>query len=269
MDFTPREMMFVAAAREIKNGETVLTGAYWPILPSILAKKTHAPNAVFVFEGGIVCNWAPARIPLIATDPTIMSSAVMCGETLDALGMVVHGGWADVGFLSASSIDKYGNVNSTCIGDYLKPTIRLPGSGGASDIGSSAKRLIIILEQGQGRFLERVDFITTPGYLEGYDSREKTGLRPSGPNIVVTTMGVYRFEEGSREMYLDSYHQGVSIEEIKDSVDWDLKISSQIKETNPPTDRELKVLREEVDPHGMYLRDARLECFPLGQSAGF
>ena len=268
MDFTPREMMFIAAAREIKDGDTVLTGAYWPILPSMLAKKTHAPNAVFVFEGGIVSNWVPSRIPLIATDPTIMSSAVMCGETLDTLGMVVHGGWADVGFLSASSVDKYGNINSTCVGDYLKPTVRLPGSGGASDIASNAKRLIIILEQGQGRFQDKVDFITSPCYLEGGDSREKAGLRPSGPNVVVTTMGVYRFEEGSREMYLDSYHPGVSVEEIKNNVDWDLKISSQIKETNPPADMELKVLREEVDPHGMYLRDTRLEYFPLGPSAG-
>jgi glutaconate CoA-transferase subunit B len=261
MDFTHREMMIVAAAREIKDGETLLTGAYWPILPSVLAKKTHAPNAIFVFEGGVVCNWAPPRIPLIAHDPTNLSCAVMCGDLLDTLGMVVHGGWADVGFLSASAVDKYGNVNTTCMGDYLNPRVRLPGSGGASDIASSAKRVIIILEQSRERFPERVDFITTPGFLQGSDSRERAGLRPSGPNVVVTDLGVYRFEEDSKEMYLDSYHPGVSVDKIKDNVGWELKISPQVKETKPPSAWELKVLREEVDPMGMYLRDVRTQGF--------
>ena len=181
----------------------------------------------------------------------------MCGDTLDALGVIVHGGWADVGFLSASSVDRYGNVNSTCIGNYLKPRTRLPGSGGASDVGSSAKRLIVILEQRRDRFPEKVDFVTTPGFLQGLDSREKAGLRPSGPNVVVTTMGVFRFEEDSKEMYLDSYHPGVNVGEIRDNVGWELKISPRLKETKPPTDTELRILREEVDPQGMYLRDMR------------
>ena len=259
MDFTRREMMIVAAAREIKDGETLLTGAYWPILPSILAKKTHAPNATFVFEGGIICNWAPSRIPLIAHDPTNLSCATMCGDLLDALGLVVHGGWADVGFLSASLVDKYGNVNTTCVGDYLNPRVRLPGSGGASDVGSNARRVIIILEQSRDRFPERVDFITTPVFLQGSDSREKAGLKPSGPNVVVTDLGVFRFAEDSKEMYLDSYHHGVRVDEIKDNVGWELKISSQLKETSPPTTLELEVLREEVDPMGMYLKDNRLQ----------
>lgn len=265
MGFTPREMMVVAAAREIRDGEKVLTGAYWPILPSVLAKKTHAPSAIFVFEGGVVCNWAPARIPLIAHDPTILSCAVMCGDLLDALGMIVHGGWADVGCLSASSVDKYGNVNTTCVGDYLNPKVRLPGSGGASDIASGAKRVIIILEQSRDRFPERVDFITTPGFLQGSDSREKAGLRPSGPNVVVTDLGVFRFEEDSKEMYLDSYHPRVSVDEIKASVGWELKISAQLKETKPPSALELRVLREEVDPLGMYLKDVRTQGFISGQ----
>ena len=264
-DFTRREMMIVAAAREIKDGETLLTGAYWPILPSVLAKRTHAPNAIFVFEGGIICNWAPARIPLIAHDPTNLSCAIMCGDLLDTLGLVAHGGWADVGFLSASSVDKYGNVNTTCLGDYLNPKVRLPGSGGASDIASGAKRVIIILEQSRDRFTEKVDFITTPVFLQGSDSREKAGLRPSGPNVVVTDLGVFRFEKDSKEMYLDSYHPGVSVDEIKANVGWELKISPRLEETEPPTALELKVLREEVDPMGMYLRDVRLQGLISGQ----
>jgi len=265
MDFTRREMMIIAAAREIKDGEKLLTGAYWPILPSVLAKRTHAPNAVFVFEGGIICNWAPARIPLIAHDPTNLSSAILCGDLLDTLGLVVHGGWADVGLLSASLVDKYGNVDTTCVGDYLNPKVRLPGSGGASDIASGAKRVIIILEQSRDRFPEKVDFITTPVFLQGSDSREKAGLRPSGPNVVVTDLGIFRFEEDSKEMYLDSYHPGVSVDEIKANVGWELKTSPILKETEPPTAPELKVLREEVDPLGMYLRDVRLQGLISGQ----
>lgn len=258
MDITRREMMIIAAAREIKDGERVLTGAYWPILPSILAKKTHAPNAILIFEGGLICNKVPPRIPLIAHDPTLLSCAVMCGELFDTLGVIVHGGWADVGFLSASAVDKYGNINTTCLGDYLTPRIRLPGSGGASDIGCNAKRLVIILEHSLERFPERVDFITTPGFLQGSDSRQKRGLKPGGPSAVVTDLGVFRFEEGSKEMYLDSYHPGVSLDEIRANMGWKLKISSSLRETKPPTSQELKTLREEVDPLGMYLRDLRM-----------
>jgi len=259
MDFTRREMMVIAAAREIKDGETVITGTYWPILASLLAKKLHAPHSVLVFEGGIICNWAPTRTPLIAHDPAMLSCSVLCGDLFDTLGSVVHGGWADVGVLSASSVDKYGNINTTCIGDYLKPEVRLPGSGGASDIGASAKRLVIILEQTRGRFPEKVDFITTPGFLHGSNSRERAGLRHGGPCAVVTDLGVFRFSPVSKEMYLHSYHPGVHIEEIKANVGWQLKISPRLNETAPPTTQEIKVLREEIDPAGMYLRDARLD----------
>lgn len=257
MNVTPIEMMVVAAAREIIADEKVVTGTYLPILPALLAKRTHAPSISLIFEGGIFCKWSPPRLPLVATDPTLLSVSNLCGDTLDTLGLVVHGGWADVGLLSAASVDKYGNINTTCIGNYHKPSFRLPGSGGASDIGACAKRLIIILEQAIDRFPPRVDFITTPVFLQGSDSREKAGLRASGPNVVVTTMGIFRFEENSKEMYLDSRHPGVCVEEIKDNVGWDLKISPKLGETEAPTDIELRVLREEVDPEGMYLRDLR------------
>lgn len=269
MDFSRREMMIIAAAREIKDGERVLTGAYWPILPSLLAKKTHAPNAILIFEGGLVCDGTPPRIPLIAHDPTLLSCAVMCGELFDTLGAIVHGGWADVGFLSASAVDKYGNINTTCMGDYSKPKVRLPGSGGASDIGCSAKRLVIILEQSLERFPQRVDFITTPGFLRGSDSRERAGLRPGGPETVVTDLGVFRFEEEGKEMYLESYHPGVSIDEIRANVGWELKISPRLEETKAPSLRELRVLREEVDPLGMYLRGVRMEGLTSGKDRGW
>lgn len=258
---TPLEMMVIAAAREVRNGEVILTGTYFPILPAFLAKRTHAPDSIVAFEGGFICNRAPSRIPLAATDATLIPAAILSGDSLDVLGMLVHGGWADLGILSASAVDKYGNINTTCIGDYRSPSVRLPGSGGASDVGSSAKRLIVVLEQRRDRFVEKVNFITTPGYLQGGNSREKAGLRPSGPNVVVSTMGVFRFDEISREMYLDSYHPGVSIDEIKRNVGWELMISPQLKETKPPTETEVRVLKEEVDPEGMWLRDSRSRIF--------
>jgi glutaconate CoA-transferase subunit B len=252
------EMMVIAAAREIKNGEIVCTGTYLPILPVFLAKRTHAPDITVVFEAGIFYDLLPSRIPLVATDPCLVSLASLCGDCIDSLGMVLHGGYADVGLLSANSVDKYGNINTTCVGDYAQPRVRLAGSGGACDFGCLSKRLIVLLEHSRERFPERVDFITTPGYLSGGDSRARAGLRAGGPGVVVTTLGVFRFAEDTREMYLESYHPGVTIQQIRDNVQWELKVSPEVRETEPPTETELRILREEVDPQGMYLRDARV-----------
>jgi len=259
-DFTPREMMIVTAAREIEDREIVLVGTYWPILAVILAKKTHAPKITIVVEGGVVRDSAPLRIPLVASDPCMVSGASLCGDSFDTLGMILHAGRTDVGFLSAAIIDKYGNINTTCVGDYLKPKVRLSGSGGACDFGCLAKRLIIMLEHDKRRFPERVDYITTPGYLDGADSRESKGLMPdSGPSAVVTTLGLFRFEENTKEMYLDRYYPGITANEIKASVGWDLKVAEEVKEAEPPTDEEIRILRQEVDPQGMFLRDVRKE----------
>jgi glutaconate CoA-transferase subunit B len=155
-------------------------------------------------------------------------------------------------------VDRFGNINTTCVGDYRRPSVRLAGSGGACDFGSLAKRLIIILEHDRRRFPERVDFITTPGYLSGGRSREEAGLRVgTGPTQVVTSLGIFGFEPETREMLLERIHGGIQVKDVVKAVQWPLRVSERLEEIPPPTPEELRILREEVDPHGMYLRDKR------------
>jgi len=258
MPYTPIEMMIIAAAREIRDGETVFMGTYWPIPSVMLAKKTHAPHITIMVEGGLVTDAAPPRIPLIAADVTLSMNAVFCGETLDTMGMFLHGGHVDVTFLSAAMVDKYGNVNTTSVGNYASPRVRMAGSGGASDLACLSKRFVIMLEHDINRFPERVDYITTPGYLDGYESRQEAGLpKDTGPSAVVTTMGVFRFEEYSKEMILAEHYQGLDVDTVKKHVGWELKLAEGVKQTPPPTEEELRVLRSEVDPQGMYLQEER------------
>ena len=256
-EYSPVEMMVIAAAREINNGERVFTGTYLPILPALLAKRNHATDIMLFLEGGIVYDDIPSCLPLVATDHCLATGALFSGDTLNTLGLLLHGGHTDVGLISANSVDKYGNINTTCIGDYYQPKARLAGSGGACDFGCLCPRTVIILEHHLDRFPEKVDFITTPGYLDGNDSRQKLGMRTGGPSAVVTTLGLFRFESDTKEMYLDSLHPGVGIDELKLNIQWEIKISPQLKETSLPTVEELRVLREEVDPQGMYLKNVR------------
>ena len=161
----------------------------------------------------------------------------------------------DVTLLSAAIVDKYGNINTTCIGDYENPKVRMAGSGGAADLAALSKRFVIMLEHDVHRFPESVDYITTPGYLKGYNSREEAGLPiGTGPSAVITTMGVFRFDDESKEMMLTEHHPGTDIETIKRSMGWELKVAEDVRETPPPSEEELKVLRSEVDPMGMYLK---------------
>jgi len=261
---TAIEQMILSAARLIKDGSILMVGTQWPIIVSLLAKRLHAPNITICYEGGVVLGKVPDRIPLLTADPSVNSSSTLLGGILDTLGMVLHGGRADLAILSGASVDRYGNINTTCIGDYNSPKIRFGGSGGACDFGSLASRTIIVLEHDKRRFPEKVDFITTPGYLNGKDSRARAGLKPNtGPYAVVTTLGLFRFDEEG-EMILTAYNPSSSIQEVKDNVQWDLKIDDNVKPLLPPSNEELKVLREQIDPQGMYLRNERfLEGKPI------
>ena len=248
-DFKPLEMMVVAAAREIKDGEKVFVGMHWPVLVSLFAKRTHAPNMVFLFESGVIRDSLPEQLPgsWSIADPCICKGSVMCGDSLDTLGML-HRGFADIGMLSASQVDRYGNINTTCIGSYDDRAIRLPGGGGATDVASLSKRFVIVLDGHEKRRLPRkVGFITTPGYLEGSDSRFKLGLQPgTGPTALVTPLGVFRFTAKEREMYLSTFHPGVSVERIMENTDWDLRVSDSVAETEPPTKEEIAMLRRMI-----------------------
>ena len=262
-DYTPIEMMIISGSREIEDGQVLIVGTQWPIIATLFAKKTHAPNATICYEGGVVLDSIPERIPLFTGDPCITSHCVLMNDSLDTLGMILHGGHPDLAFLPAANVDRYGNINTTCFGDYSKPKYRLGGSGGACDFGSLAKRVITMLEHEKQRFPEKVDYITTPGYLNGGNSRQDAGLRSgTGPYAVITTLGIFKFDDNTKEMYLDTYYPKTSIQEIKEGFQWDIKISGNVKAADPPTQEEIRVLREEIDPLGMYLRNNKAKPIP-------
>lgn len=255
---SPVEQMIVSAARLIEDGSVLMVGTQWPIIVSLLAKCLHAPQITICYEGGIVLGRVPDRIPLFTADPVSNACSVLMGNSLDVLGMVLHAGRADMGLVPAASVDRYGNINTTCVGEYASPKLRLGGSGGACDFGSLATRTVIILEHERRRFPDRVDFITTPGYLQGGESRTAAGLRPqTGPYAVVTTLGLFHFDEQG-EMILSAYHPAASVRQVRENVQWDLKVDDQVRPLEPPTGEELKILRTRLDPQGMYLKNARL-----------
>jgi glutaconate CoA-transferase subunit B len=252
-DFTLQELQTVIAAREIKNGDMVLIGTGLPLLAAMLAQMTHAPDMVSIYESGAIDS-KPKILPLSISETCLIPGAAMVGGLLEALGLV-HAGDLDIGFLGGAQIDMYGNLNSHVIGDYYNPAVRFAGSGGANDIASGCQRTIIIMPHTKRRFVKKVDFITTPGYLTGGDSRDKLGFPGKGPAIVVSNLGVMRFETESKEMYVESLHPGASIDQIKDNTDWDIKIADQLKETTLPTVEEIRILRRELDPDRLFLRE--------------
>jgi glutaconate CoA-transferase subunit B len=250
-DYTKPELIACCGAREIRDGDVVLVGTGFPTMSANIARYTHAPNARLMQESGVF-DARPKRPALSVGDPCLNPGAAMTGTLLDVMGMFLQGGWVDVGFLSGSQVDKYGNINTTAIGDYNNPTSRLPGSGGANPIGSLAKRVIIIALHDTRRLAERVDFITTPGYIDGPGTREKWGLPPgTGPEVIITNKAVMRFDKATGEAYLATYHPDTSIDEVVKNTPWELKVADDVHETEPPTAEEIRVLREILDPKRM------------------
>jgi glutaconate CoA-transferase, subunit B len=248
------ELMIVTAAREISDREIVFAGYGLPLVTTYLAQLTHAPNVSFITETGNVRLTPPHGLPQAVDDLTLSSYSDMATGLPEVTAMLVRGE-INVGFLGGAQIDQFGNLNSTCIGPYENPKVRLLGSGGANDIASFAKKSIITINQDRPeRFVKRVDYLTSPGYIDGPGAREREGLPPNtGPVCVVTNKGVYRFDKKTKEMYLAHYHPGISIEEIKDLVEWDLIIASDVTETPLPTENELLSLRETIDPDRFYI----------------
>jgi glutaconate CoA-transferase subunit B len=243
-DYTLSEFLAVASAREIKDGETIFAGVGIPTLGALVAKLTHAPNAIIAMESGSI-GAQPYRIILGIGDNPCVENALMT-TSLWRLFSDQQRGFFDIGMVGGAQVDKYGNLNSTAIfgdGDYYKPAARLPGSGGANDIASSAARTIITMPLQKRRFLERVDYITSPGYLEGYDSREKAGLLRGGPSAIITNKCIFRFDKETKEAYLDSLHPGVTVDEVKNEVSWELKVAPEVKTTEAPTVEHVKLIR--------------------------
>ncbi len=246
------ELMAICAAREIRDGEIAFIGTGLPMLGGMLAKHTHAPNCIMIFESGVV-DARPKRTPWSIGDACLVPGSVMnCGLT-EVFGLIMQPGYVDVGYIGGAQVDKFGNLNTTTIGDYRHPKVRLPGSGGANDIGSLAKRTIIMMKQDRLKFAAKVDYVTTPGYIDGPGGRERAGLPRGGPSCVITDMGVYRFDDATKEMFLESHHPGIAVDEIRANVSWDLRVSPRVHMTKPPTKRELTVLRTKCDPEGIFL----------------
>ncbi|MCX7754684.1 MAG: CoA-transferase subunit beta [Anaerolineales bacterium] len=253
MDYSPSELMIVNAARLLKDGDVVFVGVGQPNLACNLAKRTHAPNLVMIYEAGVI-GAEPARLPLSIGDPTLVSGALSVVSMYDIFALYLQRGNVDVGFLGGAQIDRYGNINATMIGnDYAHPKVRLPGSGGAQEIAAWANRCYIMTPHQKRRFPERVDFLTSAGYLNGGHAREDAGLRGRGPVAVVTDLGILE-PDSDGELMLTALHPGKTVEMARENTGWDLKIAAALRQTDPVTERELQILREELDPTGIYLK---------------
>jgi glutaconate CoA-transferase subunit B len=251
MDYTRQEIMAVAAAREIRDKEVAFIGTGLPMIAAYLAKFTHAPGLTLIFESGII-GAQPRGLAIGVGDFKLVSHCQKATSLYYALSLL-QGGRVDVGFLGAAEVDQYGNINSTAIGDYRRPKVRLPGSGGANDIASLAKRVIIIVAHQRRKFQERLHYLTTPGFLEGGDSRKRAGLLGGGPSRVITDLAILGFEPVSKRMRLESLHPGVMLEEVREQTGFELLLPSRIPETEAPTMDQIRLLREKIDPEGEYL----------------
>jgi glutaconate CoA-transferase, subunit B len=240
--YTFNELLIITVAREIHDGENVILGIGLPTTAGALAKALHAPNVILMMEAGII-DFEPFVPPAHIADAMSCRGFSFSTDLFSTFTMAYRG-FVDVCFLGVGQIDKYGNLNTTVIGDYLNPTMRLPGSGGAADFIAYAKRTVLTMRGGE--FVKKLDYFTSPGYLEGGDSREKSGLFPegSGPSKLITPKGVFKFDDKTKELYLAQIHGGVDIEEIKKEVPWDLKISGNLTQTEPPSSKEIDFIRQ-------------------------
>jgi len=253
IDFTPNEMMIVAAARELAGQRVCFVGVGLPNIAVNLAKLTVAPELELVYEAGVF-GARPARLPLSIGDPTIVTRATAVTSMLEIFGYYLQGGLIDVGFLGAAQIDRFGNINTTVIGDYAHPGTRLPGSGGACEIAINARAVFVIVRQSKRSFVERIDFRTSPGNLGGADGariRREEGWLGSGPSVVVTDLGVYHFDLDG-EMRLDALHPGIALDDVRGQMAWQPRVARTLTETAPPSAEELRLIREVLDPESVY-----------------
>ncbi|MGB6470712.1 MAG: CoA-transferase [Candidatus Acidiferrales bacterium] len=249
--FTASELMVAVAAREIRDGEMVFVGMRLPTLAFQVARRTHAPRAISLFENGIIREDPAPELLYTMGDPPNLRDAAECCQMLDVMGLLQQGR-VHVGFLGAAEVDRFGNLNTTW-GHRDREMQRLPGSGGGCDIACLARRTVVLLVHDRNRLCDRVSHITSPGYGKGTGWRRHEGLPPAtGPSAVITTLGVLRFGNDC-EAFLSSVHPGVSVEEVLANTGWPLRVADDLIETLPPTDEELRVIRE-LDPQRFWTR---------------
>jgi glutaconate CoA-transferase subunit B len=249
MGYTRKELMVAAAAREIRDGEKVFVGMRLPLLGFAVAKELHAPNALGIFENGVIRDWPALESIFTMSDPPNVARALYCGS-LNEVMTLLQGGRVDLGFIGGAEVDRFGKLNTHWVEENGKRT-RLPGSGGAADIATMAKRCIIIMNHEKRRFPPRVRYITSPGYGDGANWRQQKGLLGGGPSRVITSMGIFSFDPDSHEMMLISNHPEVTVEEIKNETGWPLRTSPDVRETVRPSKEELAVVRK-YDPKGVW-----------------
>jgi glutaconate CoA-transferase, subunit B len=253
VDYTPAEMMTAVAARELRDGEVVFVGIGLPNLACNLARATHAPNLVLIYESGAV-GAVPERLPVSIGDPALVTGSLMVCSMADVFQSLLQNGRIEVGFLGSAQIDRYGNINTTVVGEYHHPAVRLPGSGGAAEIAIHARRTVVVTRLDRRAFPEAVDFITSPGHQPRGRSRQELGMPGAGPTKVVTDKAVLEPDPARGELVLSALYPGVDIAEVHAVVGWQLRSRSRLAQVEPPSERELYLLREVLDPKRLYLK---------------
>ncbi len=248
IEYTPFEMMILTASKQIKNGDALFVGFHWPMVASRVARRPHAPDIYCCYEGGGEERPYCPIMPNTGADLILAPHLVLAGETYDTLCGFLAAGHLPISMIDAPMVDRYGNINSTSIGPYSAPKARLAGSGGAADLGANSRKLIMLSDRTtQDGYPDRVDYVTTPGYLEGDDTRIKAGFRPdTGPEMIISALGIFKFQPVTKEVYLWGVYPHADIQNIKDSIGWDLKVAPELTPIPPPTAHEIQVVREEL-----------------------
>jgi glutaconate CoA-transferase subunit B len=245
-EFNMMEMMICVASRYLEDGKTVAVGTGAPCAAAMLAQKTRSPNLIILFEAGGVAPMLP-QMPISVGDSRTFFRAVMAAGMNEMMTTCCRG-QVDYAFLGGAQIDKFGNINSTIVGDYYKPKVRFPGSGGANDFASFCWRTMIMTVHSKARFVEKCEFVTSPGFLSGAGAREAAGLPEGGPYKIVTDLAVMGFDDATKAMMVESLHPGVEIDKVQAETGFKLIVPPKVERTTPPTEKELRILREEVDP---------------------
>ncbi len=248
-DYTDSEMMIVMAARALAGVRTVFVGVGLPNIACNLARRTVAPELELIYESGVY-GARPARLPLSIGDPTLISGATSVVSMADLFGLYLQGGRVEVGLLGGAQIDRFGNLNTSVIGDYAAPRVRLPGSGGACEIAINARRIFYIMRLKKRAFVERLDFRTSPGYLDGGDARRRLGMPGEGPRLLVTDKATFDFAAENNEMRLTALYPGVTLDDVCAEIGWDVRVAETLAEVQPPTEEELRIIREELKVPG-------------------
>ncbi|MBX3551305.1 MAG: CoA-transferase subunit beta [Pseudolabrys sp.] len=243
VDYKPNEMMTVAAARALRNEDVCFVGIGQPSAAANLARLSHAPNVTLIYESGTL-GTKPTVLPLSIGDGELCETALTTVSVPEMFRYWLQGGRISVGFLGGAQIDKYANLNTTVVGDYNKPKVRLPGGGGAPEIATSCGEIFIIMAQGKRSFVEKIDFFTSIGHGSGGDSRQKLGIKTKGPTRLITDLAIYQPDPETKEMIVTSIHPGVTRAQIQENTGWTVRYAAQVAETPVPTAHELDILRE-------------------------